>query len=118
MDFVFVFIMLIMLLMGIMQVAVYLHVRNVLAASAASGARHAASLGASDASAAAEAQRLVAAGLGAGVADSMRCTAGAATGSAGEEQVVLRCSAHVPVLFGLLGNMPGPTVTAHSIKEG
>ena len=45
-DFVFVLVLLLPLFLGILQVALVLHVRNTLASAAAEGARHAATLGA------------------------------------------------------------------------
>lgn len=116
-EFAFVSVMLIALLMGIIQVGIYLHVRNVLAASAAEGARYAANANTSGDAGGAITRNLVARGLGGKVADTLHCIPGTATGARGEGQVTLSCSAHVPIFFGWFGDMPGPKVLAHSIKE-
>jgi Flp pilus assembly protein TadG len=116
-EFAMVIVVLIALLMGVIQLALYLHVRNVLAASAAEGARYAANANADPSAGVDVTRRLVGAGLGTRVSDSLRCTGTPGVGARGEQQVVIHCTADVPLVFGWLGSMNGPQVTARSIKE-
>lgn len=58
-DFVFVLILLLPLFLGILQLALVLHVRNTLASAAAEGARYAATLGATEADGQAKAREQI-----------------------------------------------------------
>jgi hypothetical protein len=99
-------------------VAVYVHVRNVVVASAQEGARYAAN---ADVDAAAGAAPT---GGGGGRATSIRTAEGLSCASAEEVDasgltlVVVRCSGSVPSLLAALGNLLPLDVTGRAVKEG
>jgi Flp pilus assembly protein TadG len=74
-EFVMMIVLLVMVLFGVLQVAVYCYARNIVAAAAADGARYAASLGVDPAQGAARASALIADGLNAQDAALIPCTA-------------------------------------------
>jgi Flp pilus assembly protein TadG len=63
-EFVLISVLLVLLLFGVLQVGVYFYARNIVAASAADGARYAAAAGGSPAAGGPRAEQLVADGLG------------------------------------------------------
>lgn len=63
-EFVMMSVLLVLLLFGVLQVAVYFYARNIVAASAADAARYAAAAGASPSSGAARAEQLIRDSLG------------------------------------------------------
>ncbi|PZS05218.1 MAG: pilus assembly protein TadE [Pseudonocardiales bacterium] len=118
-DFVLVSILLIALLLGVVQVGVYVHVRNVLAASAAAGARYGAGANVrSPGAGAAKAADVVHLALGARVSDNTTCVGRLAAGAGGTTLVRVDCSARVPVLLSWLGPLRPIQVTARSLEEG
>ena len=74
-DFVLVSLPLLALLLGVLQVAAYLHLRNVVVASAAEGARQAAVADRSTGDGGPLAEQVLARGLPARTAAGVRCTA-------------------------------------------
>jgi len=118
-EFAMVSILLIALLMAVVQVGVYLHVRNIVAASAAEGARFAANADVADASAGGPvAQRIIAGALSAKAASRMHCVGRNDTGDGGAPLVAVHCTGSVPLIFSWLGSLPGLDVTARALKEG
>ena len=112
-DFVLVMLIVVPLVLGIMQVALVMHVRNVTTAAAAEGARVQAVLDA-DAGAGEERTRAqIAAGVGDRFVRSVTVTPTIVAGVPGVEVTVV---SEVPAL-GLLG--PGMTVevTGHAVSE-
>jgi len=117
-EFTLVALLLLMLLLGIAQVAVYLHVRNITVASAAEGARHAANADVDPADGAARTRDILARGVGADTADRLDCESGIEEGPQGVELATVRCSGALPVFFAPLGDVLPLDVTGHAVKEG
>jgi hypothetical protein len=106
------------LLLAVLQVAVYVHVRNVVVASAQEGARYAANADVDSATGAARTVQIVARATSPGTARGLACTAGEEPDDSGLTLVVVRCTGAVPSLLAALGNLLPVTVTGRAIKEG
>ncbi|MCA1824437.1 MAG: TadE family protein [Mycobacteriales bacterium] len=121
-EFVLVGVLLIFLFLGVLQVGLVLHMRNVVVASAAEAARAAASADVESCTARPRAHDLVAAALSARVADALRYDEAACeeVETTGRRVVVVRVRGTLPML--LLPVLPSRTVrldvTAHALKEG
>jgi Flp pilus assembly protein TadG len=114
-EFVLVGMLLLLVTFGVLQVGLVLHARNVLAADAAEGARHAASLGvpvSSGGTVAADLARRSVPGLSRGLA----CRARQAAGPAGLEVAEVTCDARLHLAFLPIGTV-GVSVTGRSLKE-
>lgn len=99
-EFVMISVLLVVLLLGVVQVAVYFYVRNIVAASAAAGARFAAAAGVDPRAAGARAQRLIATGVDSRDASAMHCTGRAARDSAsGLATTEVHCKGRLRLLF-------------------
>jgi Flp pilus assembly protein TadG len=118
-DFVMMSILLIMLLFGVLQVAVYFYARNVVAASAADAARYAAAESVDVAAGAQRADQLVHQGLDERDASSIRCSGrldrDAATGL---PVTTVRCTGRVRLLFSPLAMPLTIDVRSSVLKEG
>ncbi len=112
-DFVLVLLVLLPLVLGILQLALVLHVRNTLAAAAAEGARHAAVAGSSGAAGAAKVEELVDGALSRDFVRSVSVRPAAIGDAPGFEAVV---EADVSVL-GIGGPGIHIRVEGHSIME-
>jgi Flp pilus assembly protein TadG len=118
-DFVLLSVLLVMLLLGVLQVAVYFYARNVVAASAADAARYAAAEGIDARDGGARAERLVLAGLDKADAQSVHCT-----GASGRDPVTglatatVRCTGHLRLLFLPLELPLTVDVRSSALKEG
>ncbi len=117
-EFALVLILLIVLLLGVLQVAVYLHVRNVVAASAAEGARYAANADVGVAAGAPRSSELIGRSLGARTQAKFACTAAPQVGAGGTTLVAVRCQGALTVFFAPLGRLLPVDVTARALKEG
>jgi Flp pilus assembly protein TadG len=117
-EFVLVAVPLVLLLLPVLQVSAYLHVRNVAVASAAEGARHAAAADRSTSDGGPAAERVLAAGVPAAVAAGIRCAATEEPGAGGSVLVAVRCRGVVPALLGAAGPALPVDTTAHALKEG
>lgn len=112
-DFVLAMVVLIPLVLGIVQVALVLHVRNTLTSAASDGARAAAPVGASAADGAARTRALIAGALAERYAENV--SAGyTAVGGVPASEVTVR--AEVPAL-GLLGPAVSLVVEGHAVRE-
>jgi Flp pilus assembly protein TadG len=118
-DFVLVTVLLLFLFLLVFQVGVFFHVRNVVAASAAEGARYGAAANRTPAQGASRAQQSIAEALGGRLARQIRCLPNNGTGIvrvAGEPAVDIVCTGRVPVVFG-----PSPTIVisvhGHALEE-
>ena len=116
-DFVLVSVPLLALLLGVLQVAAYLYLRNVVVASAAEAARQAAAADRSTRDGGPLAEQVLARGLPAAAAG-LRCTAAEEAGVAGTVLVVVRCRGAVPALVPLTGPVLPVDATARALKEG
>jgi Flp pilus assembly protein TadG len=117
-DFVLVGVLVAALLLGVLQVAVYVHVRNVVTASAQEGARYAANV---DVPAGVGADRtldIVARATSPATARGLACASADEVDGSGLTVVVVRCTGAVPSLFGGLGDVLPLTVTGRAIEEG
>ena len=98
-DFVLVSMLIVALLLAVLQVAVYVHVRNVVTASAQEGARFAANADVDPALGAARTVAIVARATSPRTAAGLRCTSGQEPDPSGLAVVVVRCSGSVPALL-------------------
>src|SRR3954463_16059676 len=98
-DFVLVSVLLVSLFLLVFQVGVVLHVRNVLVASAAEGARYGANADRSPAEGADRAQKVIADALGRRIPDSMPCVPVEGEDLDGQAVVDVRCSGPMPIVF-------------------
>jgi hypothetical protein len=104
-------------LLALVQVAVYLHIRNVAAAAAAEGARLAADADAAPEDGAARARSILVAAVGERTGGRFRCAAATEPGAGGAQLVVVRCTAALPVLL-LPGTELLPVeVSGHALDE-
>jgi Flp pilus assembly protein TadG len=99
-DFVMISILLVMVLLGVLQVAIYFYARNVAAAAAADAARYAASQGVDPRDGAQRATQLIHQGLDEGDASAITCT-GKATrdGGSGLPVTTVHCQGRIRLLF-------------------
>ncbi len=116
-DFVMVSILIVTLLLAVLQVAVYVHVRNVVTASAQEGARYAANADVDAGMGAARTVEIVAAATSRQTADGLVCTSAEEVDPSGLTLVVVECSGSVPALLASLGNLLPLEVTGRSVKE-
>jgi Flp pilus assembly protein TadG len=112
-DFVLVLVVLIPLVLGILQVALVMHVRNTLASAAAEGARYAATLDRGPADGAARTRSQIDGAVSGRFADDVEARPATVDGAPGVEVVV---HATVPAL-GLGGPGIELTVTGHAVEE-
>lgn len=112
-DFVLVLLVLLPLVIGILQLALVLHVRNTLASAAAEGARHAAVAGSSPAAGRAKVEELVGGALPGDFVRTVSVGPDAIDGAPGYEAVV---EAEIPVL-GIGGPGVRVRVVGHAIAE-
>ncbi|GAC1323986.1 MAG: hypothetical protein NVSMB13_04680 [Mycobacteriales bacterium] len=117
-EFVLVGVLLIFLFLAVLQVAAYVHLRNVLAASAAEGARYAANADVSTDEAAPKTQQIVQQALSRRVADRLGYVATEEPGDGGLVLVRVQVSGSVPASFAPLGALLPVGVSARALKEG
>jgi Flp pilus assembly protein TadG len=117
-DFVLVSVLIVVLLLAVLQVAVYVHVRNVVTASAQEGARYAANADVDSALGAARTVEVVAGATSEQTAEGLSCTSAEEIDASGLTLVVVRCSGSVPSLLADLGNLLPLEVTGRAVKEG
>ncbi|WNV77835.1 TadE/TadG family type IV pilus assembly protein [Geodermatophilus sp. DSM 44513] len=116
-EFVLVSVLVVVLLLAVLQVAVYVHVRNVLTASAQDGARFAANADVPASAAADRTVAVVARATSQQTADGLACTSAEETDPSGLTLVVVRCSGAVPPLLAGLGSLLPVEVTGRAVEE-
>ncbi|SDJ24663.1 TadE-like protein [Frankineae bacterium MT45] len=117
-EFSLISILLIFLLFGVLQVAVYFYVRNVVRAQTSAGARYAAAATVASSAGAPRAQALISDTLGASAARALTCTAGETTDApSGLRLVVVHCSGSIRSIFLPVGAFLHIDVTATALKE-
>jgi Flp pilus assembly protein TadG len=117
-DFVLVSVLILGLLLAVLQVAVYVHVRNVATASAQQGARYAANADVPSDAGAARTVEIVGQATSERTAQGLACTSGEEVeADSGLTLVVVRCAGSVPSLVPALGNLLPLSVTGRSVKE-
>lgn len=117
-EFVLVSALVMGLLLAVLQLAVYVHVRNVVAASAQEGARYGANADVDSLAAGQRTRDLVGQALSQRTADGLACTVAEEAGQAGAVLVVVRCRGAVPSLFSGLGDVLAVDATGRAVKEG
>ena len=117
-DFVMVSLLIVALLLAVLQVAVYVHVRNVVTASAQLGARYGANADVDSSSGAARTVEVVAQATNVETAQGLSCASGEQVDSTGLTLVVVQCTGSVPSLLAVLGNLLPLQVTGRAVKEG
>ncbi len=117
-EFALVSILLVMLLLGVLQVGVYLHIRNVVSASAAEGARYAANADIDLSAGGPRATDIISRSLGPTTAARVPCAASPLAGAGGTTLVAVRCQGALPVFFAPLGKVLPLDVTARALEEG
>jgi Flp pilus assembly protein TadG len=116
-DFVLVSLLVVALLLAVLQIAVYVHVRNVVTASAQEGARFGANADVDSALGAARTVQIVARATSVRTAEGLACSSGEEADASGLTLVVVRCSGAVPTLVAALGNLLPLEVTGRAVKE-
>lgn len=112
-------VLLVMLLMAVLQVAVYFYARTVVASAAADAARFAAARGVPAEAGAARARHLVGQGLDDNNARAMHCTSRTGSdGASGLPVSTVRCSGEIRLLFLPLGLPLTIDVSSSVLKEG
>jgi Flp pilus assembly protein TadG len=118
-DFVLVSVLILGLLLAVLQVAVYVHVRNVVTASAQEGARYAANADVPSDAGAPRTVEIVGRATSERTAQGLTCTsAEEVEAGSGLTLVVVRCDGAVPSLVPALGDLLPLSVTGRSVKEG
>ena len=115
-EFTLVGILLVALFLGVLQVGLYLHLRNVVVASVAEGAREAANADRSCADGAARAYDLIARAAGTRVADGLDFTCDEVL-AGGVPAVRLRARGALPLLFPPVGSV-AVDASARAFEEG
>jgi Flp pilus assembly protein TadG len=116
-DFVLVSVLIVVLLLAVLQVAVYVHVRNVVTASAQEGARYAANVDVDSSLGAGRTVEVIAGATSEQTAQGLACTSAEEVDASGLTLVVVRCSGSVPSLLADLGNLLPVEVTGRAVKE-
>jgi Flp pilus assembly protein TadG len=116
-EFVLVSLLIMLLLLAVLQVAVYVHVRNVVTASAQEGARYAANADVDSGAGVGRTLEVVGRATSQQTAEGLACTSGEEVDPSGLTLVVVRCSGSVPALLASLGNLLPLEVTGRAIKE-
>ncbi len=118
-EFAMISVLLVFLLFAVLQVAVYSYVRNVVAASAADGARFAAAAGVDYARGGLRASDLVGQGLTDGVARDVPCVGRpGADPASGLPLAVVQCAGRIRSVFLPIGALLRIDVTSSALKEG
>ena len=116
-EFVLVSVLIVVLLLAVLQVAVYVHLRNVVTASPQEGARYAANADVDSSLGAGRTVEVVAGATSEQSASGLSCTSAEATDPSGLTLVVVRCGGSVPALLASLGNLLPLEVTGRAVKE-
>jgi Flp pilus assembly protein TadG len=116
-DFVLVGVLVVALLLAVLQVAVYVHLRNVIVASAQEGARYAANADVPAEAGAGRTLEVVGRATSTRTAAGLSCTSTQEIDDSGLVLVVVRCTGSVPSLFTPLGNLLPLDVTGRAVEE-
>ena len=116
-DFVLVGVLVVALLLAVLQVAVYVHLRNVVVASAQQGARYAANADVPVEAGAGRTLEIVGRATSAQTAAGLVCESVQEVDDSGLTLVVVRCSGAVPSLFAPLGDLLPLSATGRAVEE-
>jgi len=117
-DFVLVGVLVVALLLAVLQVAVYVHLRNVIVASAQEGARYAANADVPADAGAGRTLEVVGRATSTRTAAGLACTSQQEVDDSGLVLVVVRCTGAVPSLFAPLGDLLPLDATGRAVAEG
>jgi Flp pilus assembly protein TadG len=118
-EFVLISVLLVMLLFAVLQLAVYVYARNIVAAAAADAAEYAARAGADPVLATGRARSLIAAGLNAADAAALPCAAAVGVDAvSGLPTTTVRCTGELPLLFSPLHLTLRIDVRSSALREG
>jgi hypothetical protein len=116
-DFVLVGVLVVALLLAVLQIAVYVHLRNVVVASAQEGARYAADADVPTAAGAGRTLEVVGQATSSRTAAGLACTSVQEVDGSGLTLVVVRCTGAVPSLFAALGDLLPLAATGRAVEE-
>jgi Flp pilus assembly protein TadG len=116
-DFVLVGVLVVALLLAVLQIAVYVHLRNVVVASAQEGARYAADADVPTEAGAGRTLEVVGRATSSGTAAGLSCTSVQEVDGSGLALVVVRCTGTVPSLFAPLGDLLPLEATGRAVEE-
>ncbi|GAB4081753.1 TadE/TadG family type IV pilus assembly protein [Modestobacter muralis] len=116
-DFVMVSVLVVALLMAVLQVAVYVHLRNVVVASAQEGARYGANADVPAAAGADRTLQIVGRATSPATAAGLACESVQEVDPTGLPLVVVRCVGQVPSLFAALGDLLPLSATGRAVEE-
>jgi Flp pilus assembly protein TadG len=116
-DFVLVGVLVVGLLLAVLQVAVYVHLRNVVVASAQEGARYAANADVPAEVGADRTLEVVGQATSERTAAGLTCTSAPEVDGSGLTLVVVRCTGAVPTLFAALGELLPLEATGRAVEE-
>jgi Flp pilus assembly protein TadG len=116
-DFVLVGVLVVALLLAVLQIAVYVHLRNVVVASAQEGARYAADADVPTDAGAGRTLEVVGQATSARTAAGLSCTSVQEVDGSGLALVVVRCTGAVPSLFAPLGDLLPLEATGRAVEE-
>jgi Flp pilus assembly protein TadG len=117
-EFALMSLLLILLLLGVLQTAIYFYARNVVAASAADAARYAASLGVDSAAGGPRAEQLIRAGLPDADAAGIDCTGSAGyDAESGLATTSVRCTGQLRLVFLPLHLPLTIDITSAAVRE-
>ncbi|MGY1744012.1 TadE/TadG family type IV pilus assembly protein [Blastococcus sp. SYSU D00695] len=117
-EFVLVSVLVVVLLLAVLQVAVYVHVRNVVTASAQEGARYAANADVPVAAGGGRTTEIVTAATSERTASGLVCISTQEVDGTGLTLVVVRCAGAVPTLLAGLGDLLPLEVSGRAVREG
>jgi Flp pilus assembly protein TadG len=116
-DFVLVGALIVALLLAVLQIAVYVHLRNVVVASAQEGARYAADADVPTDAGAGRTLEVVGQATSSRTAAGLSCSSVQEVDGSGLALVVVRCTGAVPSLFAPLGDLLPLEATGRAVEE-
>ena len=117
-EFSLVAVLLVSIFLVVLQVGIYIHERNVMAASAQAAARYAANANVSSLAGEQRAKALISEVLSVKAASGITCTADEVVGDGGLTVVVVHCVGSIPAIVTAVGNVLPVDVTGRAVKEG
>jgi Flp pilus assembly protein TadG len=116
-DFVLIGVLVVALLLAVLQVAVYVHLRNVVVASAQEGARYAANADVPAEAGAARTLEVIGRATSSRTAGGLTCTSAPQVDETGLALVAVRCTGAVPSRFAPLGDLLPLDATGRAVEE-
>ncbi|MEO6957001.1 MAG: TadE/TadG family type IV pilus assembly protein [Antricoccus sp.] len=117
-EFSLVAILLVSIFLVVLQVGIYIHERNVMAASIQAAARYAANANVESSVGAPRAKKLIAAALSPQAAASLECSVSETAGPEGLVIVQVHCEGSIPAVVSAVGNVLPVNITGRAVKEG